>query len=225
VATQIPQLSTNARETLARVRKDRIVYEQLDDHADAFGIVAAVQWLSPAKGAKPEPWLIRGLLSATAGRPVLSALAVEHRDAPDHEVTGLVLRGIRYADIRNEGLRWAAARAEWVDIIARGGYLSKKHVTQARWVAGQANRPVKRGRTGYGDEHYRRIARRYLEIASGPDGRRVLKVLAENEGVPRETVRDWVRKATRLGFLAPGTQGRAEARPGQKLNTKEENDG
>jgi hypothetical protein len=53
----------------------------------------------------------------------------------------------------------------------------------------------------------------------------VLKVLAAEESeradriIPRETIRDWVRKATRLEYLAPGSPGRAEARPGPRLSS------
>jgi hypothetical protein len=86
------------------------------------------------------------------------------------------------------------------------------------------------GRRAKPTEHYRRIALRYLELLKQGQ-RHVLKALAaeesEREGraVPRETVRDWVRKATKLGYLTPGIQGRASARPGPELYRKEKGDG
>jgi hypothetical protein len=78
-----------------------------------------------------------------------------------------------------------------------------------RWLA--SRRPL-------AHDHYRRIALRYLEILE--ERRDVLVALAQEESVPRETIRDWVRKATELGFLGPGTPGRAEQRPGPNLYPK-----
>ena len=127
-----------------------------------IGVVFALQWVAPRGGARREPWILRGVLRRTAGAPVLSALAIEHRDDPTCEVTGWILRGINAATIRDKALQWAASRLEYIDVIARGGYLAPADIAHAEWVAGEATR--KRGRPGKGDEHYMRIAVRYLEL-------------------------------------------------------------
>jgi hypothetical protein len=93
-------------------------------------------------------------------------------------------------------------------------------------AAAAAQRPLNRGRHGYPDDHYRRIALRYLKLVE--ERRDVLVALAQEESeglgrdVPRETVRDWVRRATELGFLLPGTPGRASKRPGPNLYRKDD---
>jgi acyl-CoA reductase-like NAD-dependent aldehyde dehydrogenase len=105
---------------------------------------------------------------------------------------------------------------------AGGWNVTVEDVERAEQAAKQATKPA-RGRRAKPREHYQRIALRYLDLASRR--RDVLVALADEEGVPRETVRDWVRKATKLGFLAPGRPGRAETRRGPMLNPKEEHDG
>jgi len=131
-----------------------------------------------------------------------------------------VLRGLPLGVIRDRalaGLRGVllAREAMAADPSWR---ITDKHVEPARRAVVEAGKP-KRGRPGYPEEHYRRIALRYLELLK-LGHRNVLVVLAAEEGRPRETVRDWVRKATGLGYLAPGKPGRAEARPGPKLKRK-----
>ena len=80
-----------------------------------------------------------------------------------------------------------------------------------------------RGRKGYPDLHYQRIALKAVELFTGGE-RHVVKALAEEEKRPYQTVRDWVRRARseELGFLAPVKQGRSDFRPGPNLYTKEE---
>lgn len=52
------------------------------------------------------------------------------------------------------------------------------------------------------DEFYRRVARGW-QSASAESGRPAV-ALAEENGVPVETVRGWVKEARRRGFLPPG---------------------
>ena len=179
-----------------------------------------------------EPWLVEGTLSLdpNQGPPIVSGVQVEHFPKPDREVTGSVLR-LPLARIRDRATAQLPAVAIGRNAMADAGGWSirPEDVAVAELAAAEAERP-KRGRQAKSPEHYRRIAFRYLELLR--DGKRhVLKELAAEESerlgrtVPRETVRDWVRKATRLGYLAPGTAGRADPRPGPNLYLKEENDG
>jgi hypothetical protein len=82
--------------------------------------------------------------------------------------------------------------------------------------------PVRRGRPGYPAAFYRDVALRYLELQSQGVGRGVQQQIAEERSVPWPTVRDWLHKATVLGFLSPGSPGRAGRRPGPNLHTEEE---
>lgn len=177
-------------------------------------------------------YIIRGLLRLDGeGVPVLSSVCVEsfgpELDEAVVEVTGTVMRAVSVAAIRNRVLSLLGTHAVAFEAMeAVGGYgITPEQARRARDVAElAAQAPAKPGRPRKPPEDYERIARRYLELVKA--GRRdVLKALAKEERRPRETIRDWVRKATKEGFLAPGKQGRAQVRPGPNLNPKEEDDG
>jgi hypothetical protein len=169
-----------------------------------------------------DPWIVEGILRSDPAGPIVSRLTVEHYPA-HREVTGAILRRLAIATIRNIALANLPAVAESRRIAREAGIarVSEADAAHAEHAAAEAAKP-RPGRRAKPDEFYERIARRYLELLK--DGRRdVLKALAaeesEREGrvIPKETVRDWVRKATRLGFLAKGKPGKAEARPGPRL--------
>jgi hypothetical protein len=194
----------------------------------------AGDWIKPTDRApRKKPWLISGVLRRTEeGPPILSELSVEPGSEDVVEVTGTVLRGIPVAIIRERVLGWPGPIAKTREIMAAtGGWnVTAEDVKRAKRVAAAAARqPLNRGRRGYPHDHYRRIALRYLALLE--ERRDVLVGLAQEESdllgkaVPRETVRDWVRRATELGFLVPGTPGRASNRPGPNLYKKEEDDG
>jgi hypothetical protein len=177
-----------------------------------------------------DPWLVMGILRVTSdGPPYISELSVEHFPDPDVEVTGAVLR-FPLAEIRDKAV--AEIRGPLLvvyEAMAEIGDVTPETLERVESMAKKAEN-TRPGRRAKPPEHYRRIALRYLELLKQGQ-RHVLKALAaeesEREGrtVPRETVRDWVRKATKLGYLMPGTQGRASARPGPKLYRKEKGDG
>lgn len=180
--------------------------------------VVAVTMLPPAKGADEEPWLIRGVLRLE-GPPVLSFVAVEHFPDGELEPTGYVLRSLRLPEIRNRAaglLRSFPAVLEGKKIL---GYVpASREEAWARRIAGGP--PLKRGRKGYPDEHYERIAHRYLELAE--TRRDVIKRLAEEEKRPYHTVRGWIARCVQKKLLAPAKkQGAAGYRPGPDLDRRE----
>jgi hypothetical protein len=173
-----------------------------------------------------EPWLIHAVLRRhPKGPPIMACLSVEHFPVRDVEVTGTVLRALPLARIRDQAFAQLIPVALGREVLAEaGGWgITSEDAERTRHAADEAAKP-KPGRRALPREHYARIATRYLTLL-GEGRRNVLVVLADEEGVPRETVRDWVRKATKLGFLAPGTPGRAGMRPGPNLYRKEDDDG
>jgi hypothetical protein len=74
-----------------------------------------------------------------------------------------------------------------------------------------------RGPKGYPDDHYRRIALAYLDLQSQGVSRGIVRRIAEDEGRQWQTIRDWLHRATELGFLSRGAQGRAGRTPGPNL--------
>jgi hypothetical protein len=186
--------------------------------SDALAEFVAGVLIAPTPRSSSEPWQVRGLLYRDPkGPPVVGDVIVEHfpiRQAARVEVTGTVLRRVNLREIYSH----AVAGLEGVLLARKVFNVTEDRMQPARRAVSEAAKP-KRGRPGYPDEHYRRIAERYLELLS--TGRLdVLVALAAEESRPRETVRDWVRKATERGYLAPGKPGRAEARPGPKLKRK-----
>lgn len=67
------------------------------------------------------------------------------------------------------------------------------------------------------DEQLRELAEAYLmETAEGKPARPLARI-AEHFGRPEETVRTWLARARKEGWLAPGVKGRAGGEPGAKL--------
>jgi hypothetical protein len=197
------------------------------DEANVAEFIAG-DWIKPTDEAPhAQPWVFRGILRrSTRGLLVVSEFEVEPYRPGGAEVTGTVLRGVRLAPIRQKAIAALGGIALFHETAASAGLsrISKEDVKRAQRAAADAEKqPLNRGRHGYPPDHYRRIALRYLELI-GQGRRDVLVALATEEGRKRETIRDWVRKATKLGFLAPGKQGRAEARPGPNLYGTEKQD-
>lgn len=192
-----------------------VLAEPFTDPADdsVFGAAFAVQIVDG------EPWYVRGVLrEVPAKAPVMSRIAVEHFDEPAREPSGNVLRRITFGAIRDEALAELVRRGRSFTAMTR--LTTPSEAAGAREVAAIAGRARPRGpHGGYSPEHYRGIAQRYLELVSG--GRRdPVKALCEESDTERETMRDWIRKATRMGYLAAGQPGVAGRAPGPKLSLK-----
>jgi len=130
-----------------------------------------------------------------------------------------------------------APLAEWLD---SGSPSPSRPVDEKEWrrLRQEAERIVKselpkRGPKGYGSSFYRRIALSYLELQAHGVARGIQGRIAEqentrrgNKGMPvtATNVRDWLSRATELGFLSPGTKGRAGRAPGPNLYDTTEED-
>jgi hypothetical protein len=181
-----------------------------------------------------EPWLVRGHLDPTESGFVISRLGVERflftdtgygarLETGPEDVTGSVLRGLHPNKIRERALVGLQEKGIAHEAMNRAGWnLPPKEFDQVRRLAEAARElPLNRGRHGYPADHYRRIAIAYIDEVKAHGGRGVLGRLASAENVSRATIRDWVKRARELGFLAPTKQGRAEATPGPNLYRKE----
>jgi hypothetical protein len=143
------------------------------------------------------------------------------------------MRDINFGTIRTAGLARLRERASAIRLLE--GSTSAAFDSYRDSVVGAGHKatgsPTRGPHGGYPAEHYRGIARRYLELVRL--GRRdVLKALCEEwsevlgESVKRERMRGWLRTATQIGFLAPGQRGKAGRQPGPNLDdAKEETDG
>ena len=187
---------------------------------DDRNVIAAVIAIQPVAD---EPWLVRGVLRRTDAAPALTRLSIEHFTNPAFEVTSAVIHRIPAATIRDRAQAWLEPQELIADVLEVGGWKVKPE--QKRWarrVSAEARkRPLTRGRKGYPQEHYQRIALRAVELF-GDGHRDVLARLADEEQKPYQTVRDWIYRARSLGFLEPTKQGRADFRPGPNLYPKKE---
>jgi hypothetical protein len=87
------------------------------------------------------------------------------------------------------------------------------------------NSELRRGRRGFPADFYRGIALEYLALQKKGVSRGIQQQLAKQESkrlrrpVSWQSVRDWVHRATELGFLSKGTPGRSGRLPGPNLYT------
>lgn len=86
-----------------------------------------------------------------------------------------------------------------------------------------ASTPPRTGPKGFGEDFYRRLALDYLALQKDGISRGIRQELARRETkrqgkrITDINIRDALNKATQLGFLSPGTSGRAGRRPGPNL--------
>lgn len=73
------------------------------------------------------------------------------------------------------------------------------------------------GRVSLDDELLREVAHRYWVYTGPGQPPGAIKRLAADFGRPEETIRTWVARARREGWLGPSVKGRAGAEPGHKL--------
>jgi hypothetical protein len=104
--------------------------------------------------------------------------------------------------------------------------LTPEGMTRARRMASRVKTAqLRRGPKGFPPDFYRRIALTYLDLQSKGISRGIQQEIAkiesrrQNRIIDWVTVRDWLRRATELGFLTAGSKGRAGREPGPNLYT------
>lgn len=81
----------------------------------------------------------------------------------------------------------------------------------------EPKRPRRGGRPPITDELLRELAEVYLAETAAGKPARSLDRIAERFGRPTETIRTWLSRARKDGWLAPAVKGRAGGEPGPKL--------
>lgn len=174
-----------------------------------------------------EWWYVRGVLRRRdVGPPLLRRVVVEHLSDSSREVSSTVMRELNFGTIRGEALIALREHAGSKALLAESGLVTVKEAELARRAAIEAAKGKRGPHGAYPVERYRHVAVRYLAVQD--QTRAVIKALCEEapdefgEPVEYDTMRDWIRKATKLGFLEPGTAGVPGRKPGRNLNLKEE---
>lgn len=181
----------------------------------------------------PPDWEIEGLLEDHNGRLVISDLTIRpsryRTTAPEGGITSTFCQRIPVGTLL-EAARQSLLLQPWVRFKLLGESSTEEEQDWAVEAHQKASggKGSQAGPSGYGDEFYERIARTYLELQAEGISRGILHHIAERESeiqgreVDPTNVRDWVHKATKLGFLGPGTQGKAGRMPGPRLREKGE---
>lgn len=133
----------------------------------------------------------------------LTISRVEVISTSPNGVTGSVLRKIQVGEILN------SVRAT----IARASQGAGEPSPEARRSQGTRSG----GRAGLSDQLLRDVAVAYLAGTAPGQPPGAVKRMAEELGRPEETVRTWIGRARRDGWLGPGVKGRAGAEPGPRL--------
>jgi hypothetical protein len=198
---------------------------------DEEGVFAQfLAWLSLPRDRSPQGriqfqgWLAIGYLGhASSGRVVIKQLALEPAgdSGPDLDVTGTLLRSFRPDELIARAKAQLIDTPGALDVAERLGLASpsaeeRRRTEEAAVAAGKDER--RRGRRGYPESHYRRVALDHLELLESGMTRGLHKELGNRYGVSAERMRDWVQRASELEFLTGGEkQGRAGRQAGPRL--------
>ena len=175
----------------------------------------------PERAPVGEGFLVWGTLALTEGRLYFAELSLAPQRPEQASLNGRALRLIRLSPLLARAHAELASSAELASLARQLGWEdSPTAEEQAELARAAANSSPKRrppGRPSLGDQHYARIAHAYLDLQAQGYGRGIIRALAEQEQRPWQTIRDWVAKARKRGFLSAGQQGRAGALPGPQL--------
>ncbi|MFR0358648.1 hypothetical protein [Streptomyces sediminimaris] len=164
----------------------------------AEGAVVATFECRPTSGE----WLAKGEIARGSQGLVISRVELQAHNPAGSGITGSLLRRIQVGDVLH------VARA----VTARAAQSTRAPAPEyPLW------QPRSSGRGALSDELLRGVAVAYLaETAPGrPAG--AVKRMAQEFDRPEETVRSWVARARKAGWLGPSVKGRAGAEPGPLL--------
>jgi hypothetical protein len=162
------------------------------------GVVVATFEARPTSG----DWLAKGDIARGSQGLVISRMELQAVDPAGNGITGSLLRRVQVGDILH------LARA----VTARAAQSTETPVLEPSPPQARSG-----GRGALSDELLRSVAVSYLaETAPGrPAG--AVKRMAQEFDRPEETVRSWISRARKAGWLGPSVKGRAGAEPGPLL--------
>jgi transposase len=131
--------------------------------------------------------------------------------SPQAAVTSSMVLSVRIGEI-TASLRTLLA----LDRAKREGVAAFSYSPANAPAVKSAERPRRGGRPPVTDSMLRWVAEAYLLETEEGKPHPVARI-AEKVGRPEETVRTWLARARREGWLSPGVRGRAGGEPGPKL--------
>ncbi|KUN03944.1 hypothetical protein AQI95_21125 [Streptomyces yokosukanensis] len=163
---------------------------------DHFGFEA-----HPATGARSEVWQVEGDVVRTERGLKVSRIEVSADPSGSVEITGTLMRQIPIGTL--------------LDYVR--AHISA-NLTNELPGTPSAAQSVPAGRTPLTDDFLRDVALSYLRETAPGQPRGATRRMAEAYGRPEETIRTWIGRARRAGWLGPSAKGRAGAEPGSKLS-------
>ncbi|MEU9913150.1 hypothetical protein [Streptomyces sp. NPDC051001] len=154
----------------------------------------------PAVGEPDRAWRIEGDVIRTGQGLKITSITVDTDPESPVEITGTLMRQIPLGTVLDyvRG-RVSATLAEDLPDI--------QPTVQA----------VPAGRTALTDDFLRDVAISYLRETAPGKPRGATRRLAETYGRPEETIRTWISRSRKAGWLGPSAKGRAGAERGPRL--------
>lgn len=158
------------------------------------------------------PFFIEGAVSRGDSGLVVTRVSVAA--PPPSGVTQRSLRDTPLADI----LKKIRAHVAWEEARRQGtrAFLGQEPAP-GLFEPGDTQIPQTSGRTPMTDELLRQVALAFLEETGPGKDKRAIRRMAERFDRPEGTLRTWIARARKEGWLGPGSKGRIGAEPGPKL--------
>lgn len=164
-----------------------------------------------------EDWAVRGRVRDGEGGPRIISLEI-HSPTEGGTVSASMVRSVPVGQI--------VASLRTLMTLDRGRREGVSYDFPAGPPPGYAYTPLtgeppktarRGGKPAVADEQLRAVAEAYLAETAPGQPSRPMERIAERFGRPEETVRTWISRARKEGWLAPGVKGRAGGEPGPKL--------
>ena len=182
------------------------LYHPASDAAE--GVVAHFSYAPDGEG-----WSVFGDVTRGPRGLVISRLQITP-ESDSSGVTGGLLRKIPVGEVLAAvrlNAAWETAAKEATRIVLG------QEPAKGLFGEGDERPPRRGGRAPITSDLLREVAEVYLEETAPGKPAGGMKRMAERFGRPEETLRTWVTRARRQGWLGPSAKGRAGAEPGPRL--------
>jgi transposase-like protein len=160
-----------------------------------------------------ETWTVFGDVSRGAHGLVISRLEIKPAKTSTG-ITGGLMRKIPTGELLGSVRAWAAVEAAKKE--GTRALLGEEPI-QGVFREGDEKVQQRGGRTPLTDDLLRHVAAAYLEETAPGSAPGAMRRVADRFGRPEETLRTWVTRARKDGWLGPSAKGRTGAEPGPKL--------
>ncbi|MCS7007393.1 MAG: hypothetical protein RMM28_09350 [Thermoleophilia bacterium] len=186
--------------------------QPITEHPPLLARFYAYEFLGPRRASAHAGWFLSGyLVRRPSGDVAIRDLAIEPEQETQIGITTDVLRAISPSQIVAKVRAYLDALP---DLLALEGAEDAALADESREVARSTS--TRRGRPSFSDPFFEQLARECLKdyAKNGPG---VIPRIARRHNRPEETVRQWIRRATREGWLQPRQPGEPVWLPGPRL--------